>query len=253
MNTIAAVLAKQEAIIEWAKANKSATGYFAVLYQKMTHAVQAAINSGEFEDAARMEQLIIHFDNYYLLAWDGFVVKQKISGAWQAVFIACENKNLVVLQHLILGINTHINLDLAKAAVQTSPGDAIYSLQKDFEKINDVIASLVQEVQSCLEKIWWPLKFIADIINNKHKAVLNFSIDNARKTSWANAVALSAVPGQLRENHIALMEQMVIGIGNKIISPGGFTSLLLKPVLWMEDKDVARLIDILREKTAPSI
>jgi hypothetical protein len=41
-----------------------------------------------------------------------------------------------------MGINTHINLDLAIAAALTSPGTAIYSLEKDFNKINDVISSL---------------------------------------------------------------------------------------------------------------
>jgi hypothetical protein len=248
-STISEVLAGQDAIIAWAETKQHTAGYFAVLYRKMTLAVQAAMLHKQFEDNLRMEKLIIHFAGFYLRAWDGFTGKQTICNAWQEVFTACENKNLLVLQHLILGINTHINLDLAKAAVQTCPGDAIYDLQHDFEKINDIIAFLAQEVQTCLEKIWWPLKFLTDITNNKHKAVLNFSINNARKTSWANALALAAVQGPMHTNHIAFIEKMVVGIGDKIMHPGAFTALLLKPVLWMEPKDVSRKIAILKEQT----
>lgn len=243
---IAEVISQQEAVIEWAITHHNRAGYFAVLYKKMTLAVQAAIGAGQFEDRLRMEKLIIHFANYYLQAWHGYVNKQTICMAWQQVFKNAESNQLVVLQHLILGINTHINLDLAKAAVQTCPGDAIYDLKNDFEKINDIIAELTQEVQTCLEKIWWPLKLLTNITNNRHKAVLNFSIHNARKASWANALALSMVQGTMKDNHILIMQKMVIEISKRIIHPGNFTLFLLKPVLWMEPKKIPSIINSLQ-------
>lgn len=49
------------------------------------------------------------------------------------------------------GINTHINPDLAKAAVQTCPGEGIYSLKYDFEKINDIIEALAQQIKTALK------------------------------------------------------------------------------------------------------
>jgi Family of unknown function (DUF5995) len=246
-SNIPEVISQQEAVIEWAITHQNRAGYFAVLYKKMTLAVQAAIVARQFEDSLRMEKLIIHFANYYLQAWNGYVHKQTICKAWQQVFENAESNKLVVLQHLILGINTHINLDLAKAAVQTCPGDAIYDLKNDFEKINDIIAALTQEVQTCLEKIWWPLKLLTNIANNRHKAVLNFSIHNARKASWANALALSMVQGPLKENHILIMQKMVIAISERIINPGSFTLFLLKPVLWMEPKKISLIINRLSE------
>lgn len=245
-NSIPAVLQQQQAIVDWAIAHQSRVGYFAVLYKKMTLAVQDAMSKGQFDNNSRMEQLIVNFANYYLRAWHAYQQKQTCCNAWQQVFAACDQKSLIVLQHLILGINTHINLDLAKAAEQTSPGDAIYDLQSDFEKINDIIATLAQEVQTCLEKVWWPLKFLTDISNNRHKAVLNFSIDNARKASWANAVAISLVAGEPKAYHLKCMEDMVIALTKKIINPGMLTSFLLKPVYRMESKDVGSIIRMLQ-------
>jgi hypothetical protein len=86
-----------------------------------------------------MEQLDIIFASRYFEAWDCYINHQNCSRAWQAVFKATEDSNLIVLQHLLLGINTHINLDLAIAAADCCPGDTIYDLQTDFIKINDII------------------------------------------------------------------------------------------------------------------
>ena len=241
------VIAQQDAIINWSKTNECRSGYFCVLYRRMTLTVELAIKNKQFDDGSRMEKLIINFANFYLQAWAGYVGKSTVNIAWQQVFNAAEKNNLAVLQHLVLGINTHINLDLAKAAVQTCPGESIYALQKDFEKINNIIEALVQQMQSCLEQIWWPLKMLTDITNNQHKAVLNFSIRNARKASWANAVALAMIDGPAHNNHIIAMEKMVMGISEKIINPGWMTSALLKPVVWMEPKEVHKIIELLKE------
>ncbi|RYF91409.1 MAG: hypothetical protein EOO03_01415 [Chitinophagaceae bacterium] len=244
-NTVAEVLQQQQEIIKWATAHQSRVGYFAVLYRRMTLAVEAAMAKQQFEDNVRMERLMVHFANFYLDAWNAYIKQQACCMAWRKVFEACNASNLVVLQHLILGINTHINLDLAKAAERTSPGDSIFDLQNDFEKINHIIAALSQDVQTCLEKVWWPLKTLTDIANKRHEAVLNFSIDNARKASWANAIALTLVEGSNKRHHLQCMEDMVIALSQKIMHPGWFTGMLLKPVIWMETKDVRKVIALL--------
>ena len=240
------VIAQQEAILNWCRTKESRVGYFAMLYRRMTQQVQEAIAAGQFEDGGRMEKLIVNFANFYLQAWHSYRERLTTGKAWGQVFMNAEKNNLVVLQHLILGINTHINLDLAKAAVQTCPGDAIYDLKYDFEKINDIIEALAQQIQNCLEKIWWPLKFLTDIANNRQEAVLNFSISNARKTSWANAVALSAIQGPAHDHHLGVMENMVTCIADKVINPGRMTNALLKPVVWMEPKEVHKIMDLLK-------
>jgi hypothetical protein len=241
------VIVHQESILHWCRSNDCRAGYFAMLYRRMTQRVQEAIVAKQFDDGARMEILIVNFANLYLQAWNGYTEKKTIGKAWTQVFMNAEKNNLVVLQHLILGINTHINLDLAKAAVQTCPGDAIYGLQHDFEKINDIIEALAQQIQRSLENIWWPLKLLTDIANNRQDAVLNFSISNARKASWANAVALSLISGPAHDHHLGEMEKMVTCIAEKVINPGLITAALLKRVVWMEPKEVHKIIDLLKQ------
>ncbi len=240
------VIVHLDNIIEWSKKQNSRIGYFATLYRSMTIAVQKGIANNSFKDGKRMERLDTIFANRYLQAWYAYVNKQTYSNAWRSTFSACDNGNLVVLQHLLLGINTHINLDLGIAAAETCPGDKIHDLREDFEKINDVIASLMQTVQDNLSKVWWPLKMLTKISNNRHEAVLNFSIDSARKASWANAVALAVVQGDANKNYITMMDNTVVRIGNRIMDPGLAMGFVLQQVRRMEDKNVTNIIGLLK-------
>lgn len=108
--------------------------------------------------------------------------------SWRHVFDSTLQP-YTAIQHLPMGINTHINLDLAIAAALQAPGDSIWRLEKDFNKINSQIATLAVEVQRKLEAKCWPMKFLSHIRMGKEKAVLNFSIEKARQAAWANAVA----------------------------------------------------------------
>ncbi len=243
--TVDEVIAHLDNIIDWSKSRQSRIGYFAILYRKMTAAVRDGIKNNGFADGERMAQLDVIFANRYLGAWDAYVNKKPCPNAWCAAFDAAEKKNLIVLQHLILGINTHINLDLAIAAADCCPGDKIYDLQGDFEKINTVIANLTQMMQDALAKIWLPMRAINRITNKEQDAVINFSIDTARKVSWKNALTLAAANADTKKTHIERMDNDVVCIADKIKHPGVFLSVLLAIIRIRETKSISVVTDIL--------
>lgn len=242
-NSIDEVITNLYKVIEWSRAQQSRIGYFASLYLRMTIAVKNGIINKVFDDGERMEKLDVIFANRYLQAWDAYVNKKPCSNAWCKVFNLCDKNNLIVLQHIILGINTHINLDLAIAAAETCPGEKIYELQNDFEKINVVIAAESQAMQNTLCKIWWPLKLLTNIANHRQDAVINFSIDKARQASWSSAVALALVQGEAHDNYVTIMDNTVVKIADGIIKPNFLNRFLFKVILWMESKDVSKIID----------
>ena len=243
--TIDEVIHELDNIIVWSKEKQSRIGYFACLYKKMTIAVKLGIQNNMFDDGARMEKLDVIFANRYLHAWDAYVNKRKCTNAWCAAFDYCNSNNLIVLQHLILGVNTHINLDLGIAAAVTAPVQAIYTLEEDFRKINDVIESMVQTVQDTLSEVWFPLKLIAKISNKQQDAVINFSIKAARQTSWANAVSLATITGDANANYINIIDKTVVTIAARVANPGLVLNFILKSIRMMEPKSVSNLIDLL--------
>lgn len=257
MNSIDDVLSALDSIIGYCRQKNSRQGYFAALYRAMTASVKSNMLQGYFENAARMEKLDIIFAGRYVEAWKCYQDGKSCSTSWKTAFDACENNSLIVLQHLLLGINTHINLDLCIAAAETCPGNNIESLETDFERINALIASLTDVVQQRLETIWWPMKLLDRVANNSEKAVINFSIEKARTVSWSNAVVLANFSGEAATNYINGIDATVNAIAGKIISPGLFASLALQSVRRMEYDDVGKIIDVLNEplpaktKTSP--
>lgn len=246
ITTIDDVIDELDKIIEWSLANQSRIGYFAVLYRRMTVAVKQSIIANEFQDGQRMERLDMIFASRYFAAWNAYVNEKKCSNAWRSAFDACQNSALIVLQHLLLGINTHINLDLCIAAAECCPGNSIYGLESDFEKINEIIAIQSQLVQDTLCNLWPPLKLLSSISNNEEKSVLNFSIVTARKCSWANAILLANFDEAQKDEHISQIDNMVVELDKQIIAPGRWMEFLLKPVRMMEDPDVDKLIGLLK-------
>jgi len=246
VTTIPHVLYKLDEIVRWCENAGSRQGYFAALYRRMTLAVLEGMQQNMFANNTRMEKLDVIFANRYIEAWSAYQSKQPVTKGWQVAFSSCENSGLIVIQHLILGMNTHINLDLSIATADASVGTDIFDLQSDFEKINLIMASLINETQEKLTKLWWPLAVISKIANDRDDDVINFSIAAARKAAWANAVALAHADANGRTNYINGIDNSITAIANRIIQPGSIINAKLKMVKMCEYDDVKKIIELIK-------
>ena len=70
----------------------------------------------------RMERLSITFVDRYLAALDGYRAGRTVTKSWELALDTAEARRPIVLQHLLLAINAHVNLDLGIAAAETAPG-----------------------------------------------------------------------------------------------------------------------------------
>ena len=100
----------------------------------MTAAIARGLTEGLFDDAERLDRFDAVFAGRYLTALEAWRDGRDPGRSWRLAFRAAEDTDLVVVQQVVLGINAHINLDLAVAAAQTSPGDEITGLKNDFER-----------------------------------------------------------------------------------------------------------------------
>ncbi|MEP7252593.1 MAG: DUF5995 family protein [Ginsengibacter sp.] len=245
LNTIDDVVNAILAIVTRCEQEKSRSGYFAALYKRMTIAVKEGIAAGTFDDGQRMEKLDVIFASRYLDAYEAYSKNEACSTSWKYAFDGCVDKSLTVIQQLILGINTHINLDLAIASAITAPGNAIHDLERDFNRINDVISSLFDDVQQSLEEVWLPMKLLKRIGHTQQTDVLNFSIGAARKASWASAVILAGLDETNRNDYIKQLNDTVYRIAQKVIHPGIAASALMRIIRNTEYDDVARTINLI--------
>ncbi|MEJ5051328.1 DUF5995 family protein [Chryseobacterium culicis] len=245
MKTIEEVLKKLDEIIIWCKENQSPAGYFACTYRIMTAQVLKGIQQKKFEDNPRMTLLDIAFAQRYLQAWESYSKGKRCTNSWYIAFEAAKNKNLLILQHIFLGMNAHINLDLGISAATIMPYRKINPLKKDFENINNVIASINQNVQNSLNKICYPVDLIDQLSNGKDNVVLDFAISKARDTSWATAVIACNTPIFLRESVTDIVDYAAAKVATQILNPKILAPVLLKELKKCESSDVVKNIEIL--------
>lgn len=246
MQSIAEVIARLEQIIEWAKENQSPLGYFAAVYLKMTMAVRDGIEIGQFENGSRMEQLDVRFADRYFEALDAWQTGKPCTQSWQTAFETSKEERYTVLQHILLGINAHINLDLGIAAAQTRSGDAIFGLRKDFDRINDIIAALTDRVQERLADIWLPFRLLDYLLRTEDEGWINFSIRISRGAAWKAATALAFA--RQKETEDALVRELDNGVAffaKKIAEPGFWINLGLRFMRRGEQGSVREKIEIL--------
>jgi hypothetical protein len=130
-------------IIEWSRENASRLGYFPALYRKVTVQVRNGIEEGFFEHGDLMDRFDVVFANRYLDAFHQYVDSGTATRSWKLAMDATSSRRPVVLQHLLLGMNAHIALDLAVTVAETTPERKLPELKNDFLKINGILSGLI--------------------------------------------------------------------------------------------------------------
>jgi hypothetical protein len=213
--TIDDVILRLREIIEESSAERDRRGYFAALYNRVTMAVRDGIARGDFDDGPRMARFDVTFANRYLAAYDAYRSGGAVPRVWQHAFDAAQREGLFVIQHLLLGMNAHITLDLGVAAATAAPGPALPALHDDYDRINDVLASLVGTNEAELVDIagrWDPpvgrlLALAEHLCHGTERSAARHVMDAARAASWKFATTLSRLdPGEWHA-HVARQDE----------------------------------------------
>lgn len=245
LETIEEIIEKLDQIIEWSKENKSTLGYFASTYRSTTIGVLKGVQNNKFEDGPRMVKLDIAFANRYFEALENYQNNKKCTNAWYTAFEATKNDKLLIMQHILLGMNAHINLDLGVSAAAIMPLGRITPLKKDFNKINEVISSINQKVQDSLSEICYSIEYIDKIAKDKDNIVLDFAISKARETAWATAYIVSNSISFIRPSLINMVDNAATLIATNILISINTPKILLQKLKECESDDVVKNIEIL--------
>jgi len=215
------VISILDSIIQETKTNNSTLGYFAVLYQKVTIKVKEGIETGFFADGTRMEKLDVIFANRYIDAYFAFKNREEVTESWEKTFNYSTKYWPIVLQHLLMGMNAHINLDLGIAAAAVSKGLDIDKLEADFNRINEVLSSMVIEIQQDLAEIWPPLKWLLKLSGKIDDHITDFSMKLARDGAWKFAKSIAGKSDNELKILIEERDKKVV-IKTRIITNPGF-------------------------------
>lgn len=247
MQTTADVLARLDQIVAAERENESPLGYFPALYSKMTEGVRDGIRASRFENGARMDRLDVLFARRYFEAYDAWYAGKPCSRSWEIAFDATNDDTISVFQHLMLGINAHINLDLSIAAAETRSGEAIFGLRPDFERINDIIATTTAQAQKRMAEAWLSYPWLENMVRTEDDGCVHFSIKTARWASWKAATILALTTDKTSEiNIIKKLDQNVAEIAQRIANPGWMLQMGVNLLRNSEKGNNSDKIDLLR-------
>jgi hypothetical protein len=235
------VIERLESIIQDCIARQDRLGYFAALYNRVTQAVKEGIARGDFDDGARMERLDVIFANRYIAAYDTYRSGELPSTAWFKAFNAAQGDGRIVLQHLLAGMNAHINLDLGIAAARVAAGSELPGLEPDFNRINALLAKLTPVVEQQLDEFSPVFDTLSRLAPKLELKMIGFSMQKARDTAWAFARELAPLRHLPQVARMAARDTEAALLAEVVLSDG----VVVRMIRAHESTDVARNIQIL--------
>jgi hypothetical protein len=204
-----------------ASASDDASGYFPAMYARVTGRVEQAAADGRVGDGAQMERFARMFAEQYLAPRRG---ELPMPGSWQAAADVAGDRRLLISQHLLLGINAHINFDLPQVVVDIADetGD-LASLRPGFDAVNAILAETYPELVRDVGRV---AGWMAAASARGGGRVFNFSLRRARDTAWSTAERLHALPAPERPAAVAELDDLVRVLAYLITRPP-------RPVSWI--------------------
>lgn len=248
-NNIEDVITIMDDIVAECEREGSRMGYFAALYRTVTLIVKQRCDEGFFEDNDRMRCLDTIFANRYFAAYYAYRDAQTPSQSWEVSFLASQKRRLIILQHLLLGMNAHISLDLGIAAAEVAEGDMSPSLERDFNRLNNILAGLIDTVQAQVASVS-PLLKVGDWLAWRFdELVVSLGINEARDAAWSFANELAPLDANGRISIISTKDAQVAAMSTII----GSVAWYYMPIVWLvaisEPRNVRDVIESLSDES----
>jgi hypothetical protein len=245
VQTPADVTAVIRALISLTTEAQDPIGYFAALYLHVSTSFERALSDGTFQHPQHMARLDVAFFRRYLTALQRYLSRGGPSLCWQLAFDATRDPKPIVLQHLLLGMNAHINYDLGVATFDAFRGLDLDTMRPDFERMNALLASLLSRVMADLSKVWPWLLLIDRALGPVDSTLINFAMRQARDQAWHTATTLARSSPDAQRRHLDALQVRVSALADLLWQPGCLLSLPVALIRAGERGDPAQIIQML--------
>ncbi len=229
-------------VVDESVTRSSRIGYFAAMYRRVTQAVKDGISRGDFEDGERMSHFDALFAEHYFRALDAFQAGGELRRSWSIAFEATQSRKPLILQHLLLGMNAHIYLDLGIAAAEAAPGPAYAALQNDFRRINDILFEQLDPTENRVGE-HSPWLGLADyLLGSWDEWLAKLALQWLRESAWEFGASLAKSDREGWPELIRERDAMVAKVARGILDPGFPLSWVIPIVRFREDQNTARVI-----------
>jgi uncharacterized protein DUF5995 len=237
-----ALVARMEELLASMDAAGDPARFFLGTYLRTTRAVGAAIDAGIFEDPQWVSDWDVDFAELYL---DALVAYRRDPAAapepWRQAFGTRADARPEA--HVLLGMNAHINYDLPIAVADALDRDELAVFGGDFDRMNDLLASLVDEVSADIALCWPLLRWINRLGRGPDDVIVDFSMRYAREHAWCSALKLAPLAGAERRRAIAVLDAEAVRLARDVARPSAPGRIVAAIIRAGERGSVPDIID----------
>jgi hypothetical protein len=190
---IGALLERMEGLLAPLEAAGDPGRFFLATYLRTTRAVAEELELGEFLDPAWVERWDVAFADLYLDAVEDAQAGRRPPQPWAVAFGAGERDGLPPLRHVLLGMNAHINYDLAQSLLAVIPSrdfddpELLADRHADHERIDQVLVARVGAEDTELEALSGPRSRTDRLLQPLNRLATKRFLRESRAKVWANA------------------------------------------------------------------
>jgi uncharacterized protein DUF5995 len=231
-----------------ALAATDASGYFPALYARVTARIGASIEAGIFADGPEIDRFATRFASHYVAASTDQLRRPR---CWHACWDVAADPRLLIVQHLLLGINAHVNYDLPRAVVEIADerGDLL-AIRHDFDVVNDVLADTYADVVKDLDRVSRWVNGAARLGGGR---AFNFSLRVARARAWQAAVRMYGLSADGRRDYADELDRLVAGLAYLITRPSPAVRPFLALARRLEEHDTTKVVTAMLGESGSSI
>ena len=217
---IGALLRRMEGLLVPLEANGDPGRYFLATYLRTTRAVAEELERGGFRDPEWVERWDVAFADLYRDAVEAARAGRRPPEPWAVAFGAGAGADgLPPLRHVLLGMNAHINYDLAQSLLAVIPSrdfddpELLADRHADHEHIDQVLVARVGAEDTELEALSGPRGLTDRLLQPLNRLATKRFLRESRAKVWANARLLNAA-------RLAELERLAAARVADLMAPG---------------------------------
>ncbi|MCM2418235.1 MULTISPECIES: DUF5995 family protein [unclassified Streptomyces] len=189
------------------------------VYLSVTEEMRRLMSAGVFDDPHAAAELDVRFAGRYLAAVGAVSSRRRAPACWRPLLQLRGHRGVRPLQFALAGINAHIGHDLALALVDTCRAldREPLAMERDFERIGDVLVAIEERVREDL----MPGPDLLDVADPLTHLVGSWSLERARDAAWAASRLLWSLrhTGEMYRECVDRLDAGVGLVGRFLLTP----------------------------------
>jgi uncharacterized protein DUF5995 len=226
---IDALIDRMEGLLAPLEARGDPGRFFLATYLRTTRAVKEELGRGGFRDTDWVERWDVAFAGLYLDALEAAEAGRRPPEPWAVAFGAGEQDRFPPLRHVLLGMNAHINYDLAQSLLAVIPPrdfddpQLLADRRADHEHIDQVLVARVGAEDTELEALSGPRSRTDRLLQPLNRLATKRFLRESRAKVWANTRLLDAArraDPDAYATRLAELEQLAATRVADLMAPG---------------------------------